>query len=975
MESIRPRPILGRPLSALYNLGAAGTLTDGQLLDRFLTRDDPAGSEAAFTALVDRHGAMVLSVCRKVLGDPNDAHDAFQATFLVLVSKAGSIRKRESVGGWLFGIARRVAARARVEGARHRRHLQQLGVDRPVYELDPEGPITSESGPDFAPLIAEVDRLPERFRAPVVLHYFEGLSTEATAQRLGCARGTVLSRLSRARGRIKSRLEQQGVSFATLIPAGEALHRWLPPVPVPAWLSQTTVRAASSLGLAGAAIESVVSTAVATLSRGVARTLVLSKVRLGAGIFLLAVAGVSIGLAATLSPDKPRGTISGPEMASPPRGTVAKGEKATVDGKVQGEPVVFRGKVTDPDGKPLSGAAIMLSPSWPMMENPTRPRRLAVSGQDGVFEVAIPPSNFEPKGDPVSPFPGPVLYAVATGLGPDWFKLDPRKSAEAISLRLRRDDVPIEGRVVSLEGRPLSGLEVTVGYIAEFPAELLEKIRANAGKMNPSLWGEMRNTLSIDKDGPVPSVRTGPDGRFRLTGIGRDRTALVVVKGEDYEPSFAMVLTTADPAYRPIILPAGGGGEEKLEGPRFDLTIAPGRVLEGVVRDADSHRPIAGAMVSSWMVEATKTDAEGRFLVRGQPKGRENYLNVRVEGQPYINVVKSVPDSSGIGPIHLDVTLKRGVWVVGKVTNRATGRPVKAIVQYYPFRDNPRLKECPDASFLNNNVSDESSFPTDGSGHFRAAALPGGGILTVNASEPGYLTAPPLDPEVAGNVLHAANFESQMHAYQALIAIDVPVGERLAIPEITLAPGRAQHVQMIDPEGRAVVGANVLGPQQRSIAGETVAGSEFTFIHARPGKPETIVVLQSARSLGATIDLKGDEPDPIRLALRPTGTVIGRLVDEDGRPRSAANLAIMQHFQTHGSSFSSERFDPIATGPDGRFRIKNLVPGFPYTVQVIKKGEMNYSLRAEGYLKQDEWTVNPSENQDWGDVKVKNYRQ
>jgi RNA polymerase sigma factor (sigma-70 family) len=975
MESIRPRPILGGPLSTLYNLGAAGTLTDGQLLDRFLTRDDPAGSEAAFTALVDRHGAMVLSVCRKVLGDPNDAHDAFQATFLVLVSKAGSIRKRESVGGWLFGIARRVAARARVEGARHRRHLQQLGVDRPVYEVDPEGPIPSESGPDFAPLIAEVDRLPERFRAPVVLHYFEGLSTEATAQRLGCARGTVLSRLSRARGRIKSRLERQGISFAALLPAGDSLSRWLSPASVPACLSQTTIRAASSLGLAGAAIESVAPAAVATLSRGVARTLVLSKVRVGAVIFLLAVAGVSIGLAATFNPDEPRRTISGPEMASPPRGTVTKSEKPLVDEKAPGEPVVFRGKVTDPDGKSLAGAAIMLSLSSPMTDNPTRPRRLAVTGQDGLFEVAIPPTSLERNEDQSRPVLGPVLSAVATGLGPDWINLDPRKSAEAITLRLRRDDVPIEGRVVSLEGRPLSGLDVTVGYIAELPAELLGRIRENAGKMNPSLWGEMRNALPIDEDGPVRPVRTGPDGRFRVTGIGRDRTALVIVKGEDFEPSFTMVLTTADPAYRPIILPGGGGGEQKIEGPRFDLTIAPGRVLEGVVLDVDTRMPIAGAAVSSWMVGATKTDAEGRFLVRGQPKGRENYLNVRVDGQPYLNVVKSVPDSSGLGPIHLDVTLKRGVWVEGKVTNRATGRPVKAVVQYYPFRDNPHLKECPDASFLNNNVSDEASFPTDGSGHFRAAALPGGGILTVNASEPGYLTAPPLDPEVAGNVLHAANFEFQMHAYQALLPIDVPVGSRLAIPEITLVPGRAQHVQMIGPDGRAVVGANVLNLQQRSLVGETLGGSEFTFIHANPGKPETIVVLQSARSLGATIDLKGDEPDPIRLVLQPTGTVNGRLVDEDGRPRSGANLAIMQHFRTHGSSVSSERFDPIATGPDGRFRIKNLVPGFPYTVEVIKKGEMNQSFRAEGYLNQNRLTIKPAENLDWGDVQVKSYRR
>ena len=101
MASARSSGAAAGQLGSLYSLGAAGSLTDGQLLERFLARDDPAASEAAFTALVDRHGAMVLCVCRRELGDPHDAHDAFQATFLVLVSKAATIRNRESVGGWL----------------------------------------------------------------------------------------------------------------------------------------------------------------------------------------------------------------------------------------------------------------------------------------------------------------------------------------------------------------------------------------------------------------------------------------------------------------------------------------------------------------------------------------------------------------------------------------------------------------------------------------------------------------------------------------------------------------------------------------------------------------------------------------------------------------------------------------------------------------------------------------------------------
>lgn len=229
---------------------------------------------------------------------------------------------------------------------------------------------------------------------------------------------------------------------------------------------------------------------------------------------------------------------------------------------------------------------------------------------------------------------------------------------------------------------------------------------------------------------------------------------------------------------------------------------------------------------------------------------------------------------------------------------------------------------------------------------------------------------------MAGNVLHAANFEYQMHAYEALLPIDVPAGERFLVSDITLAPGRTQHLQLIGPDGQPVLGAKVSSIQEhRSIGGMPAAGSEFTFIHTNPGKAETVVVLQADRSLGASLDLKGDEPDPVRITLQPTASVAGRLVNEDGHPRPDIHLAIEQHLKTRGDSSYSERFDPVTTGPDGRFQIKNLVPGIPYSVEVIKKNETNYSLRAEGFLHKNRWTVMQGEAQDWGDVQVKGYKR
>ena len=106
---------------ALCHLGVVGNLGDSQLLELFLA-GDPQKAQASFSALIDRHGPMVLRVCRQILGNPDDAQDAFQATFLVLVRQAGSVRKRDSVACWLYGIAQRVARRARVDAARRRAH-------------------------------------------------------------------------------------------------------------------------------------------------------------------------------------------------------------------------------------------------------------------------------------------------------------------------------------------------------------------------------------------------------------------------------------------------------------------------------------------------------------------------------------------------------------------------------------------------------------------------------------------------------------------------------------------------------------------------------------------------------------------------------------------------------------------------------------------------------------------------------------
>ena len=212
------RGIVLRQVGALFRAGTFAGMSDGQLLDHFLARKGEAG-ELAFAVLVERHGPMVLRVCRGVLGDRHDAEDAFQATFLALVRGAGSIRRRDSVACWLHGAALRVAACARSAGARRRRHegrsAAKAGDSARDRGIDDLGAVLHE----------EVGRLPARYRAAVLLCDLEGLSLVEAARHLGCPVGTVKSRVARGRERLRDRLVRRGVVPTTASAVGVALAR------------------------------------------------------------------------------------------------------------------------------------------------------------------------------------------------------------------------------------------------------------------------------------------------------------------------------------------------------------------------------------------------------------------------------------------------------------------------------------------------------------------------------------------------------------------------------------------------------------------------------------------------------------------------------------------------------------------------------------------------------------------------------
>jgi RNA polymerase sigma factor (sigma-70 family) len=260
-------------------------LTDGQLLECFVSRREPAALEA----LVRRHGPMVWGVCRRILHNHHDAEDAFQATFLVLVRKAASIYPRAKVGNWLYGVALQTARKGRATSAK------RLAREKALTETpEPTAP-EPDLWTDLQPLLdQEISRLPARYRTAFVLCELEGKTVKETAQQLGCPEGTVASRLARARAQLAQRLARHGlaVSAGSL---GAVLSHKAASAAVPPALLTATIKAGTVVAAGPTTV--VLSAQVTVLMEGVLKAMSLTKLKKVTGVLLvLGLIGFGAGL-------------------------------------------------------------------------------------------------------------------------------------------------------------------------------------------------------------------------------------------------------------------------------------------------------------------------------------------------------------------------------------------------------------------------------------------------------------------------------------------------------------------------------------------------------------------------------------------------------------------------------------------------------------------------------------------------------
>lgn len=914
---------------------------DRELLHRFAR----SGDQSAFAALVKRHSAMVLGVCQRVLSNREDAEDACQATFLLLAKKAKNGRWEASIANWLHATARKMAANARVSARRRARREANAAVP------EARQPVDQISGRELLALLdQELEKLPVRYREPLVLCCLEGLTRDEAACRLGVPTGTLKIRLERARKRLGDALTLRGCALGAGLLAVAIAS---PAEGAPSRLCETIL--ASVGGNVPAAVAALVEEAAMT---GVARKLALTISLLG-GLLIF-----GMGL------DSTRKTAANPATDQPAAKEAAPAKPPL---KAAGRTFTVRGRVLLPNGRAAKGAAVWLR-ERDVIRGQVKESRALVTGADGKFEIQA--SDWS------------SVAAFADGFAPDWANAEPGKGELTLTLA---EDRPIRGRLVDLEGKPIARAKARLVAIhASADGDL--GAAYNAFRLNPEWTGfALPRTLAGGSASLLPVLVTAADGTFELKGIGANRVAELRFDAGGFEAARIFVFTderfdakrvTPSDAERKQKSPPDGY-HPPVYGPRFTHVARPCHVIAGRVTDAGTGKPIPGVKVvgtagsirlfsyQAWQDSAEAvTGADGNYRLNGLPKSKMRHLHVQAGDRPYLDQIVDVPDQPGLSPATADIKLHGAVIVEGCLTDRRTGKPVVGEVHYAPLASSLYLKLLRDSRLYAGNVEVTPTGTralTDEDGRFRLRVPPGLGVVLARSDtsrEPdaryiparaaeadrkhlrkppapgsGIIEVGPKSPKQE-EMFETAGVVWPLHWENGYAIINPTLLGKVNV-SIQFDPGHSLSGKVVDPDGKALSGARMVGVGGQEYRPTELPGDTFTASALDPPRPRTLYFVHKERKLVGSLTVRGDEKQPPVVKMQPWAELTGRLLDHDGKPVAKAQVWFQMSERDKDESIRSKLYrhgNTATTGSDGRFRLVGMFPGCEFEVVANKPG-------------------------------------
>jgi RNA polymerase sigma factor (sigma-70 family) len=948
--------VLGQ-IQALYNLGTLGGLSETQLLELFLTRGEDVAQDA-FTALVHRHGPMVLGVCRRMLVSTHDAEDAFQATFLILARRAASIVRREQLANWLYGVAVRTARESRRRAARqHARERRLMNVSKVGAEYTPD-----ESHRDLLSLLdEELNRLPPRYRAALVACELEGKSRREAAIQLEMPEGTLSTNLARGRKLLRERLLRRGVSLGVGPFAG--LAQPITAITVSERLAGATIRTALSYASGGVAAGTVPAT-VASLAEAVLKMMLVTR------LAVILTSLVAVGLTAFVTWASVQTGPGGPPIvaqaqAAPKTNTPAKAKKAQAD-ETKGGPSRARahGIVVDEAGEPVAGIEVRANDG-------VDPQSRGVTNANGAFDFLIQ----EPGIEGIS-----LLAASAdrTRQAIYWYgdddgkpmSVDEMKQPVRVLLKPAREVVV---RVLDRQGKPVT--DAVVGFVTarsaiadgRTDADGRWKVRVPADSADWSVFarkaqlgfdyavanGELDIALAplpdqvtltldgartiqvkaVDGDGkPIAGVNVGlisteRKGRGRFWDSFFPKAELRPATGKDG----VVVLDWLPEHCENMLLASHAEGlyaltDAWIRGDRpvdpLTITFLPLERLSGRVTHADG-RPAVDTRVTisgfgpvfhngpAHSYVSALTDADGRYQFNAQS---EQVYVVTANGKEW-----AAPYRAGIvvhagKPVDgVDFVLGRATRVHGRVTIGKEARPdpkssVLVTIDQPLVSDEVRIR----GQSYHPRASGGFWAETDENDRYEVYLGPGDyRIAGPYPDKPVTLTIPAANPPA--EIIH------DIHADAGL----------------TVGPFAGQ---VVDAANHPVAGAVVNGWIPPSVGAkpfpEQKTNEQGRFQTERSHTP---LVLHAQSADGRLTGLARIDAEALdgRVVVGPVTTARGRLLDLDGKALGQKYLRYgirIHHDKTDDSRFLDAFGGTVQTDAQGRFTVPDLFPGQTYQV-------------------------------------------